>query len=76
MDAEDGKVSWKVPFGILSVPQGTEPGRDFQGLQYKQDSRLLIADGCPEERDCGTHYYVWAEGEFHKKAFVPDPIAQ
>jgi hypothetical protein len=34
-------------------------------LQYRRDSRLLIATGCPQERRCGTRAYEWKGKRFH-----------
>ena len=77
VDTENGKVSWSAPFGILGVPfQGSKSGREYRGLQYKADSRLLVADGCPEDRNCGIHYFEWVQGKFQKRAFEPDPPAK
>lgn len=78
VDAKTGRVSWSRPFSSFAIPfQGTQSGRDYVGLDYHLDSRLLIADGCPDEDDseksCGTYYYVLDEGKFRLLAF--DPVA-
>jgi hypothetical protein len=76
VDAHTGKVYDNVPFSILGLPyQGTESQRDYRGLVYKLGSRLLIADGCPEDepKNCGTHYYEWLGKGFKKLLFEPQP---
>jgi hypothetical protein len=37
----------------------------FEPLQYRLDSRLIIATGCPQERRCGTRAYEWDGKRFH-----------
>lgn len=64
VDAESGKV-FSVPFRILSLPltQG-KGGHEYQGAVYQLKSRLLVADGCPEDKKCGTYYYEWKDNQF------------
>lgn len=64
VDAESGKV-FPAPFKILSLPlaQG-EGGHEYQGAVYQLKSRLLVADGCPEDKKCGTYYYQWKVNQF------------
>lgn len=31
----------------------------LEPVQFRRDSRLLVLDGCPEEKNCGVHYYEW-----------------
>ena len=59
-------------------------GRDFKGLEYRVNSSLLIADGCPGdaastdadfEKNCGTRYYKWDQSRFVLIANVPAPAA-
>ncbi|HEY2014793.1 MAG TPA: hypothetical protein VGH38_14895 [Bryobacteraceae bacterium] len=68
IDAVDGKI-YRSPFKVLAWSllkyEGRHPsnGDDFQELEFKKDSRLLIARGCPEEKNCGSYFYEWtAEG--------------
>jgi hypothetical protein len=71
VDAASGKV-FAAPFRILSLPlPESEGGRDYQGAVYQLKSRLLIADGCPEDTKCGTYYYEWSENKFKQLRFDP-----
>ena len=63
-DAATGLV-WGGPVFSLSLPlPADEKGRNYQGLVYQRQSRLLIVDGCPNEdnRRCGTYYYEFNKG--------------
>jgi hypothetical protein len=61
-----------TPFSLIGVPfQGTSTGRDYEGLVYERGSRLLIADGCPEDEKCGTYYYEWKKNRFTLLRFDP-----
>lgn len=58
IDEVSGTV-YDPPFSGVTIKvsdkyEGGDPGYD-----YKPDSRLLVARGCPDEADCGTHYYEW-----------------
>lgn len=55
VDARTGKV-YDVPFGILGYGQALKyaDGSETGGLDYRLDSRLLIARGCPEDENCGA----------------------
>jgi hypothetical protein len=70
IDLDTGRVS-DGPFKILSygIPYSYEGGDDQ--LEYRRESRLLIARGCPSDRDCGTHYYEWRDRSFIEVRFVP-----
>ena len=71
IDAVTGKV-FAAPFRILSMPlPETEGGHEYQGAVYQLNSRLLIADGCPEETNCGTYYYEWSDNKFKRLRFDP-----
>jgi hypothetical protein len=73
LDVATGRVYDGAPFDFIDVPfQGASNGRDYQGLVYKPNSRLLIADGClPPNSECGTHYYEWKQGSFSLLRFDP-----
>jgi hypothetical protein len=76
VDARTGTVYDNTPFAILGLPfMGTESGRDYQGLDSKLRSRLLVADGCPEDdsNQCGTHYYEWTGRRFKQLRFEAQP---
>ena len=61
VDTRSG-ATYDGPFRLL----GFDPSRVYEGgeemIEFKIDSRLMIARGCPEEvqKDCGTYYYEWA----------------
>jgi hypothetical protein len=71
IDAVTGKV-FPAPFRILSMPLPEGEGdHEYQGAVYQLKSRLLIADGCPEETGCGTYYYEWSDNKFKRLRFDP-----
>lgn len=71
VDAVSGKV-FPAPFKILSMPMAEgEGGHEYQGAVYQLKSRLLIADGCPEEAKCGAYYYEWRDNKFKQLRFDP-----
>jgi len=73
VDAVSGKV-FATPFRTLSMPlPESEGGHEYQGAVYQLKSRLLIADGCPEEANCGTYYYEWNDNKFKRLRFDPAP---
>ena len=71
VDAASGKV-FSGPFKILSIPMAEgEGGHEYQGTVYQLKSRLFIADGCPQEANCGTYYYEWNQDKFKQLRFDP-----
>ena len=71
VDAITGKV-FAAPFRILTMPlPESEGGHEYQGAVYQLNSRLFIADGCPEEAGCGTYYYEWSDNKFKRLRFDP-----
>lgn len=65
------------PFKLLGY--GTR--RQYEGgedeLEYHDDSRLMIARGCPGDRDCGTYYFEWNGDRFLRLRYVPaGPVIQ
>jgi hypothetical protein len=65
LDSITGRVYDTRPFDFIDVPfEGASSGRDYVGLVYKANSRLLIADGCPENAKCGPYYYEWQKDGF------------
>jgi hypothetical protein len=42
-------------FGFLPPPEADK----FKSLNYRLDSNLVIANGCPEDENCGTYAYRW-----------------
>jgi hypothetical protein len=84
MDAISGRVNYPTPFVGLTIPyRGAANGRQYDGLQYRLDSSLFIADGCLEDPvtddsskvdiDCGTKYYKWERNRFVLILSVPAP---
>ena len=39
-------------------------GDQFKQLEYRLDSRLFIARGCPEETNCGSYFWEWNGSHF------------
>jgi hypothetical protein len=70
IDLKSGEVD-NGPFSILAYgePYRYEGGSDE--LAYRVGSRLLIARGCPEDKNCGTYYFAWEDHGFRKLRFVP-----
>jgi len=73
VDAISGRV-YDMPFGTLAMIDSS--GSFHKGSAYQLKSRLLIADGCPneDEKKCGTHYYEWKDNKFVLLRF--DPVAR
>jgi len=59
------------PFKTLGYGvRRTYEGGEFE-LDYRPNSRLVIARGCPENRNCGTYYFEWRHNRFLRIRFVP-----
>jgi hypothetical protein len=63
-------VTYYPPISIVGLGHYLDP---HQGLDFVVDSRLLILDGCPEDRDCATHYYKWERNRLMRLKRVPNP---
>ncbi|HJT88516.1 MAG TPA: hypothetical protein VJ732_11685 [Bryobacteraceae bacterium] len=84
IDARTGAVS-RAPFHVLAA-SGAAPLRyadgtadtdlSFEPLEYMPDSRMLLARGCPEEKDCASYYYEWAGTVFRLIQKVPPAPVQ
>ncbi|HYW42353.1 MAG TPA: hypothetical protein VE959_05825 [Bryobacteraceae bacterium] len=79
VDARTGTV-YHGPFRNLAWTMMKYEGRyaanddKFEQLAYKPDSRLLVARGCPEEKDCASYFYEWTGAQYkliRKVAAVP-----
>jgi hypothetical protein len=81
VDARTGTV-FGGPFGqlpkaLLYYGRALKYDRDANGnyvhdaLSYKLNSRLLIARGCPNDADCGIHFYEWNGFEFKTLRTLP-----
>jgi len=59
------------PFAVLGygAPHHYEGG-EYE-LDYRTSSRLLVARGCPEDKNCGTYYYEWIGDGFRLLRSVP-----
>src|SRR5208337_3608845 len=57
VDAMSGRV-FDAPFSGITWSDGRGPVTE-EGLEFKVDSALLVAKGCPEETDCAARYYRW-----------------
>ena len=86
VDAISGRLYYPIPFAGLAIPyQGTAGGREYKGLEYRLNSSLLVADGCPEdpqtddsskaEKNCGTRYYKWEQNRFVQISSIAVPAA-
>jgi hypothetical protein len=64
VDASDGRI-YDAPFTALAwgMPLMKHEG-EFQPVDYKLNSRLLIVRGCPEEENCGSYFYEWTGSRF------------
>jgi hypothetical protein len=77
IDAKDGSVH-DGPFGYLGwgLPLKYE-GRysamsnSFEPLSYRIDSRLLIVRGCPQDENCASYFYEWADSRFKLIRKIP-----
>ena len=63
VDNKTGQT-FDAPFPVL----GNDLSFTYEGgeeqLEFRVDSRLIVARGCPGEKDCGTYYYEWTGDTF------------
>ena len=70
VDAQSGEVLDRVlPYPFFF----DDPETNKTGFIYGVDSKLLIVRGCPEYRNCGTHYYDWTGSAFKVVYSLPMP---
>jgi hypothetical protein len=84
VDAKDGAVH-VAPFKVLGwgVPGLTYEGKyssdqdQFQPLDFRLESSLLIVRGCPEEKNCASYFYEWTGSLFKlvQKAAAVGPVS-
>lgn len=75
IDARSGAV-YDGPFGTLpNATLAPDPNvdPDKSGIFFHLDSFLLLARGCPNEKDCGTYYYRWTGARFELLRRIPSP---
>ena len=63
VDSATGRVL-DVPFGVLAYDMARTYEGGEEQLEFHVDSRLLIARGCPQEKNCGTYYWEWTGDRF------------
>lgn len=71
-DVKTGVVFNNAPFSSLEIGPYLQfrPPMRFRGLSYREDSSLLIAEGCfdqdlhPQRRDCSRRFYRWVDNAF------------
>ena len=50
---------------------------EFQPLDFRLESSLLIVRGCPEEKNCASYFYEWTGSLFKlvQKAAAVGPVS-
>jgi hypothetical protein len=72
IDIKTGQT-FDLPFTMIEFPF-VDFAKDPQitdALAFRIDSRLLIAQGCPNSLDCAQHYLEWTGTEFKLLRKVP-----
>ena len=64
-------IVYDPPFRVLAYAVRRKYEGGEEELEYRPNSRLLIARGCPDTRECGTYYYVWRGAGFEQLRFAP-----
>ncbi len=59
------------PFRVLAYGTRRQYENGEEELEYRPESRLMIARGCPEDRNCGTYYFEWTGERFLRIRYVP-----
>ncbi len=78
VDAISGTLYYSAPFEDLDLPSVS-----YGGVEYRLDSSLFIADGCPEHvtpketvyEPCSISYYEFKDRQFHLLARIEKPLA-
>ena len=65
IDLKIGKV-FRFPFEALFYPTFPEQDEEFRAMKFKKDSRIVIADSCPncDHDPCGTYFYILEDDHF------------
>jgi hypothetical protein len=58
VDAVTGRV-YDPPFDGMTGDDGSGLLKGY-GLHFRLSSSLLVAVGCPQEKDCATRFYEWS----------------
>jgi hypothetical protein len=75
VNARTGKV-YKRPFGLSCHYKEGVPGYGLVGLDFRIDSKLLIARGARNEQGGGEYYYVWENDNLKLLKSFEEPIKQ
>ena len=66
IDVQSGEV-FDSPFGAPDTAYiGFVPPFEERGLFFHVDSRLFIANGCPNDKSCGVYFYEWTGTGFRR----------
>jgi hypothetical protein len=68
INLKTGEV-YEGPFSVLGYGNSYKYEGGYDELEYKATSRLLIARGCPGDKNCGTYYYEWKGNHFNQLRF-------
>jgi hypothetical protein len=77
VDSIDGRVF--DGFGIADLPDAwleKQIGTPLERIDFRQNSRLLKINGCPNEQNCGFYDYLMVDGKGLKlvyKQLLPKP---
>lgn len=63
VDAKTGQT-FDGPFSLLGYDLSYVYEGGEEQLEFRIGSRLIIARGCPGEKDCGSYYYHWTGDRF------------
>jgi len=73
MDTETGKVFFPPELKVAEALLMDIGHADFETLNYRRDSRVLIVVGTPNENygEEGIYYYVWRDDQLTLFRFLP-----
>jgi hypothetical protein len=77
VDSKNGQV-FDTPFEyyewndlILNKDYANDYGPTMENISFRDNSRLLVIRGCPDEKNCGTYYYEWTGSELKLLRKIP-----
>jgi len=83
LDMKTGTFPQGLPYGSLSVTyEEPSPYEDHDWLQFRPESRLLVASGCFDVKslkghvECGTKYFELRGTQFSLVKYVPRPTPE